>query len=122
MTQRLITGRSGQVELFQFMMSRFRTYIVYLFSFLLVSGLMMSTLHIHEVRDLDRSTTPDYAQTIQQDHLFCPFCSVVFEGVTVETQHPELPLLLREELPLFDVQIVTSFHYAANSGRSPPTG
>ncbi|MEX2601453.1 MAG: hypothetical protein WD355_07390 [Balneolaceae bacterium] len=104
-------------------MSRLRTDIVYLFSALLVSGLLASTLHFHEITDLPNSVADsDSRHTIQQDHLFCPFCSVVFEGTVAENQSPEIPLLLHSELPILDLRIVSSFPFAAKSGRSPPFG
>jgi len=101
-------------------LSRFRSSIATFFAFLLSAGLLISTLHVHELLD-DHAHIPDYAtHVLDQSHETCPFCAVMFEAVADADLSTLFILNTNDDLPLLADQVTVFPVINAKDGRSPP--
>lgn len=93
-----------------------------MFSAILCSaGLLLSTLHIHELMT-GHSHSYDHADhVLDQAHDTCPICAVVSEGVDEKDDSSVIFQLNETDLILLSDQVTFSPIYSAKDGRSPPS-
>jgi len=102
-------------------LNRFRSFIISFCTCLISVGLLISTIHVHELADGNHSAHDIYTiHEINQDHNQCPMCAVVFEADSVEK------FIISIHIPLIDLvtelseQVSSSLISLSSDQRAPP--
>jgi hypothetical protein len=97
------------------------SYIKMLSAVLCSAGLLLSTLHIHELVTGHSHSFDHAVHVLDQAHDTCPICAVVSEGIAEQNTSGVLYQHNESELLLYSDQVTFSPIYSAKDGRSPPS-
>jgi len=97
------------------------SYIKMFSAILCSAGLLLSTLHIHELMTGHSHSFDHAVHVLDQAHDTCPICAVVSEGIEEKDDSGLIFRHNESDLLLFSDQVTFSPIYSAKDGRSPPS-